>query len=368
MRIVQLQSSVRHFSFFLIAISLCFAGHAKISPSHEQFGPTKGIYCVAFTPDGHTVVAAGFDDPAKLTITLWDVTSGTSHRTLTGPSETNFNGFEFSPDRKTLATGSTPNTDDEHFTVTLWDLATGKSLHAMSGHTKEIDDIAFSPDGHTLASASQDQSIKLWDVATGKLLRTINDTVGMPGSVAFSSDGHTLASSSNNYPPQNDTTGASPINTIDIWDATTGKSIHTTPPQKEWTSVVAFSPDGHILASADWNYTITLWNSTTWQPMLPLTGHTDVIDSFAFTPDGHTLASASIDGTIRLWDVSTGQTLRTLTGHTDAVTSVSFTRDGHTLVSGSTDNTIKLWDVSTGKLLRTFGTPNPAPPKAHLDF
>jgi WD40 repeat protein len=359
-RNADIRNNIRYIPFLLIAIVICLVGNAKISASHQQYGPHKGIYCVAFTPDGRTIVAAGFDYPTNLTIDQWEVASGTSHRTLTGPNETIFDGIKFSPDRKTLATGSTLNTDNEHFTVTLWDVATGKSLRKMPGHTKEIDDIAFSPDGRTLASGSQDQSIKLWDFATGRLLRTITDTVGMAGPVAFSPDGRTLAASSNNYPPQNSADGVSAINTIDVWDATTGKSVHITPPQKKWTSVVAFSPDGHILASADWTYTITLWDTATWQPIRPLTGHTDIVESIAFTPDGHTLASASVDNSIRLWDVSTGQTLRTLTGHTDAVTSISFSPDGHSLASGSSDSTIKLWDISTGKLLRTFGAPNPA--------
>jgi len=202
-----------------IAITFCVLGGVRNADSRQDYGPTKGVYCVALTPDGKTVAAAGFENPANLTITLWDVASGTGKRTLTGPQDTLFDGISFSPGARMLATGSTLNTDAAHYTVTLWDVATGKVLHKMAGHTKEIDGTAFSADGKTVASGSQDQSIKLWDVATGKLIRTIYDNVGMAGAVAFTPDGHTIASTSNNYQPMNDNNPADQINTIDLWDA-----------------------------------------------------------------------------------------------------------------------------------------------------
>jgi WD40 repeat protein len=342
-----------------VALTICVWGFAKRPEQGSDYGPSKGVYCIAFTPDGKTIAAAGFDNPASLTITLWDVASGTGKRTLTGPKDTLFDGIAFSPDARTLATGSTLNTDASHYTVTLFDVATGKILHAMHGHTKEIDGTAFSADGKTVASGSQDQSIKLWDVATGKLILTTYDTVGMAGAVAFSPDGRTIASTSNNYQPMNDNNPADEINTIDLWDTTTGKSIRVLPHQKLWTSDVAFSPDGRTLASANWNNTITLWNATTWQVIGNMAGHTDIIASLAFSPDGRTLASGSNDKTAKLWNVATGQVLQTLAGHADAVTSVSFSADGKTIASGSSDNTIKLWNAASGKILQTFGTPNP---------
>ena len=131
----------------------------------------------------------------------------------------------------------------------------------MCGHTLFVRWITFSPDGKTLASASDDGTLRLWDVDT-------QQPKGPP------LKGHT-----------------------------------------DWVQCVAFSPDGKTLASASGHpgeeRAVRLWDADTGTSKdEPLYGHTAMLTWVAFSSDGRWLASASQDSTVRLWDPATGRCLR----------------------------------------------------------
>ncbi|KIO19917.1 hypothetical protein M407DRAFT_221873, partial [Tulasnella calospora MUT 4182] len=254
---------------------------------------------------------------------------------LTGHSRY-ISSVAFSPDSKILASGSGDKT------IRFWDVRTQTPLgDPLTGHNKWISSIDFSSDGKILATGSPDNTVRLWDAQTGVPL-------GDP------SPSHSSMVASTASLPGNTALASSYDNAVWSWDPQTGTplgdplSVHGGP-----IISVIFSPDSRALASGSSDNTVRLWDVHAGAPLgEPLTGHNGNIKSVIFSPDGKVLASVSDDNTVRLWDVQTRAPLgNPLTGHSDEIESAVFSSDGKVLASGSSDETVRLWDVQTGASL-----------------
>lgn len=300
----------------------------RIGTSTSHKGISGSVRSLSFRPDGKTL-ASGHSDG---NIRFWSVDTDELLRTFMGHASGGEN-VAFHPNGKTLA--SSGRLDG---TLRIWDADTGKMIHTLTGHTGWIHNFSFSPDGKMLASASHDETIRIWDGTTGEHLYTLTGHTGAVYSVSFHPNGRTIASVSED-------------STLRIWDATTGAFLRTLTRHTGWVESVSFSPDGRTLASGSRDEMVRIWDVDTSELLHTLTGHTGYVSSVAFRPDGQVLASGSADNSIRFWDAATGDHLRTLTGHVGPINSVAFNPDGRTLASGSADGTVRIWDAISGEPL-----------------
>ncbi len=218
--------------------------------------------------------------------------------------------------------------------IWIYDVQTREALALLTGHTGAVDRVAFSPDGGTLASGSNDNTLRLWDVVTQTEIGTLEGHTGGPNTIFFSPDGRTLASRDDDQ-------------TLRLWHVETQTQIHTLQRHTGTVESVSFSPDGRILASGGQDDTVRFWNVSKQTEIGRLQGHTGYVSSVSFSPDAKTIVSGSHDGTVRFWDVSTRTEIGRLQGHTAVVNSVVFSPDGKTIASGSDDNSVRFWDVET---------------------
>ena len=255
----------------------------------------------------------------------------------------------FSPDGRTLASAS----DDE--TIRLWDTDSGKLRQTLKGHTEKVNSLSWSRAGRSLVSASFDHTVRLWDAASGKLRQTLKGHTANVYSVSWSPDGHMVASGSADK-------------TIALWDTSSGKLRRTLRGHSESVHSVSWSPDGRTLTSGSTDTMIQLRDTASGKPRQTLKGHTNSVFCVSWSPDGRTLASGSADRTIRLWDAAGGWQLSVLEGHTDYVVQVRFSPDGRLLASKSDDSTVRIWRADTGEPLVILYEPSSEEILGGLDF
>jgi len=197
--------------------------------------------------------------------------------------------------------------------------------------------VAFSPNGLLFAAAGANQSVDVWDALTGKQLLSLAGHHGAVTAVAFSPDHRHLASASDDK-------------TIRIWDAERGTLLRVLRGHTNAVRSVAYSPDGKHLASAGNDHAIKVWDAETGKETATLRGHAAHVFSVAYSPDGKHLASGSADETVRIWDPKTGKGRILLPARKHlAVLSVAFNpQDGTRLVSGNGDGSVTVWDLEEG--------------------
>ncbi len=280
------------------------------------------ISSVCFSPDGKTLITGSWDNTAR----LWDL-NGNLLQIFKG-HKYEITSVSFSPDGKTILTGSLD------MTARLWDLD-GKQLQVFKGHEGSIHSVCFSPDGKKLLTGSFDKTARLWNL-DGNQLQVFKGHESIIVSVCFSPDGKTILTGSSDK-------------TARLWDLD-GKQLQVFKGHKSSINSVCFSPNGKTILTGSNDKTARLWDLDGKQLQV-FKGHKSFIRSVCFSPNGQTLLTGSFDNTARLWGLD-GNQLQVFKGHKMRIHSVCFSPDGKTLLTGSWNN-VHLWDMG-GNLLQVF--------------
>lgn len=228
-----------------------------------------------------------------------------------------------SPDGKTVASGSTDGT------VRLW---SGSASKAVSGFKGDVVSVAFSRDGKWLAAGEMYNQLFLLDAATGAVAKTFTEFEGRLNSVAFSPDGKAVFSACGDYKFHKNST-------------TDGKTLATA--QGSYQPVgVAASADGSLVVGCDDAGTVYLFGSD----LAPkgTVSHGSMARSIAFSPDGSTVVSAGGDGPIKFWKATSSGIEAIKDGPAFDALSAAFSPDGKSLALGTFDNLVVVVDIATG--------------------
>lgn len=264
----------------------------------------------------------------------------------------------FSVDSKRLIVSSQAYEKKSSETVIrVFDVANGKEVVQYPlGQQEGYFSLDVSPDGKTLACGFSDRSCLL-DLASGRVRHRLPDR---PIRLAYSPDGKKLVANMGYH--------------LRVWEADTAKVLLDRPGDFGWNLAMAVSPDGRLLAAADWmDRAVSLWDTRSGRLLrsLPLGGETRYARNLAFSADGKTVHAAQYKGFFQFWDAASGKELRTAQlrdpgqNNPDFVyfTQLHLSPDGKRaatldrIIIPRNCTRLALWDTATGKIVSQHELP-----------
>ncbi|MCS6814612.1 MAG: WD40 repeat domain-containing protein [Cyanobacteria bacterium] len=257
-----------------------------LAPNPEE------ITSVAFSADNQILVSGSLDGSVR----LWDwkarrvISTETIYPSRTGVS------VAFSPNGQTLAAaGFNRNT------IVFWDMATRTKREWLVSEKFGVGAMAFNPDGETLAVSTMDGFVKLWNWQTGEVKQMVrddryrDDKFPTPvNSLSFSPDGQLLA-----FVPHR-LTSSSEHNQICFWNRQGERVGNCLQGHTDDIPSMAFSPDGKYLISGSWDDSVIVWNVISRTLVYRSPQNSKRILSVAFSPDGQSFARGSGDYTWKI--------------------------------------------------------------------
>ncbi len=307
---------------------------------------------VAWSSDGNSFTVNG---PRHYTI--WDVSDQPLN--LSGHTANILDG-EWSPDGMLVATSSFDNT------ARIWDAVTGEELHVLD-HGNQVWMLDWSPDSTRIVTASSGGTARIWDVISGEL---VNEVQLSPSDV--------ILFSARWSPDSTRIINGDMTSHNTVWDANTGETLAildfdaVRPLLGSTSHCVLFgpswSPDSRRIAtgcstSGDMPAPgVLIWDAATGELLKSFESVYNGAARVDWSPDGTRITAASSStasnaGMITVWDAATGELLQTFAGHSAYSYGLSWSPDGSRIASGDLDGVVKVWDPETGSEVLGFRVP-----------
>jgi hypothetical protein len=297
------------------------------------FGPAMPVSALAFSPDGKTLAAGGYQE-----VLLWDLAEPKlAKRIAVKESGGMVHALVFSKDGKLLIVGA--GTPYGPAVVKAIDVETGQPAFTFGEPKDVIYCLTISPDGKLLAAGGGDRYVYVWNLEEKKLVTTLKDHAGWVLGVSFSADGKLLAT-------------ASADRSAEIWQVEGWKSVSKLL-QKEGVQGAVFTPDGSQLIMAvggATDHAIRFRRRSDAQETRAMDTTVGMPLRIVWAPPAPKANAPKLfvpctDKTVRVLNANGGQ-IAVLTGHDDWVYGVAASADGTRLATGSADGTVKLWTIA----------------------
>ena len=267
--------------------------------------------CVAFSPDGRSILTGSADSHAR----LWNGQLAQPTGLLCDFGG-NMGAGIIGLDGKTLVTAA------DSGIICTWDLRSGRLINEISQRSfGSLINMVLSPDGTRILTCDSSLTARVWETATGQPIGPTFESYNDWGRMALSPDGKVLAV------PARD-------KSVQLRDAMTGQPLGAPLQHPEFVMSMAFSPDGTMLLTGGVDKIARCWEVATGRLRYKPLSYTGSIYVLEVSPAGKTVLLSDGTSTTALWDITSGRPLIAPLEPSVPVASAAFSPDGKLVLTG----------------------------------